>query len=421
MNISKLTTIAGAIAVVIGLSACGGGGSGSSTASTASTASVGTITGFGSVFVNGVEFETNGATIVIDGVPGTEADLAVGMVVAMNGSSSGTTGLALSIDVSDEMEGLVQSNSIPPAGNSGTLVIMGQTVTVDVNTLFESNVAGITTIDQIVAGNVVEVSGYSDGNGAVFATRIEVKAADQATYLVDQPDGVEVKGLVSNLNVAAQTFDVGSMPVNYAGALVDNNVTLANGLFVEIKSVSGIDGSGILVASKVELEDDGVKGHKGNDGEEFEIKAMISTPYNGTSFSMDGNTIVITSNTEFKNGSSTGLTAGVMAEVEGDFNAAGELVAKKISFEDEGDTEVKSTITDIITTGVNSGTITLQDGSVITVTNSTIMKDSRDNGMTPDPRFNLQGLAIGDTVEINLYVDTASGNKIAVKVERDDP
>ncbi|VAW83267.1 hypothetical protein MNBD_GAMMA14-1087, partial [hydrothermal vent metagenome] len=171
MNISKLTTIAGAIAVVIGLSACGGGGSGSSTASTASTASVGTITGFGSVFVNGVEFETNGATIVIDGVPGTEADLAVGMVVAMNGSSSGTTGLALSIDVSDEMEGLVQSNSIPPAGNSGTLVIMGQTVTVDVNTLFESNVAGITTIDQIVAGNVVEVSGYSDGNGAVFATR----------------------------------------------------------------------------------------------------------------------------------------------------------------------------------------------------------------------------------------------------------
>jgi len=110
------------------------------------------------------------------------------MVAELHGSSSGSSGVATSIDISDELEGLVQSNSIPAGGNSGTLVIMGQSVTVDVNTLFESKVASITGIDQIAAGAIVEVNGYSDGTGTVFATRVEVKAADLATCLASHPN-----------------------------------------------------------------------------------------------------------------------------------------------------------------------------------------------------------------------------------------
>ena len=418
MTISRLTNIAGAIAVVLGLSACGGGGSGASS-STASSAAVGTITGFGSIFVNGVEYETGGASIMIDDNPGTESDLAVGMVVELTGSASGTTGVALSINASDELEGIVQSNSV--VAGTGTMVIMGQTVTVDLNTLFESKVAGVTTIDQVAAGHIVEVSGYGDGSGSVFATRIEVKAPDLATYLVDHPNGVEVKGTVSNLDPAMQTFDIGSMTVSYAGAIVDNDVSLAMDLFVEVKSIAGIDGTGVLVASKVELENNGMRGRQGDDGEELEIKAVISTAFDGTRFSMDGTTVIVDTSTTFRSGDSSGLLAGSLVEVEGSFNAAGELVAEKIKFEDEGDTEIQGIVADITTTGVNSGTVTLQDGSVVTVTNSTIMKDSRDNGMTPDTRFNLQALAIGDFVEIHLFVDAASGDSIAVKLERDDP
>ncbi len=421
MNINQLTKVAGAVAIVLGLSACGGGsGGGSSASGTAGTASVGTITGFGSVFVNGVEFQTNSASITIDGVPANESNLAVGMVAELRGSSSGTSGVATSINISDELEGIVQSNSIPPAGNSGTLMIMGQSVTVDVNTLFESKVAGILGIDQIVAGNIVEVSGYSDGTGTVFATRIEVKAATLADYLASHPNGIEVKGLVSNLNIGAQTFDLGSLTVSYAGAIVDNDVNLAKDLYVEVKSTAGIDGTGVLVASKVELQDGGEKGHHGNDGEDFEIKGTISTAFDGTGFGMDGTSVIVGSNTEVEGGTTGALLAGVMVEVSGTFDAAGNLVADKVSFENEGDLERNGTIADINLTGVNSGTITLQDGSVITVTNSTIMKDSRDNGMMPDPRFNLQALAIGDFVELNLFTD-ATGNLVAVKLKREDP
>ncbi|VAW74277.1 hypothetical protein MNBD_GAMMA15-1809 [hydrothermal vent metagenome] len=419
MNIIKLTKVAGAIAIVLGLTACGGGGSGGG--NTASTASVGTITGFGSVFINGVEYETDTANIMIDGMAATESDLAVGMVAEIDGSDNGTSGRALSIDISDELEGIVQSNSIAPMGNSGTMVIMGQTVTINANTLFESDVAGITGIDQIVAGNIVEVSGYGDGTGSVFATLIDVKAVDLATYLIDESDGVEVKGIVSSLDAGAMTFSLGAMPVSYAGAMIDNDVALADGLYVEVKSVAGIDGTGTLVASKVELEDDGVKGHQGDEDEDFEIKGVISTAYDGTSFGMDGTVVLVTDNTGLDDGNTGDLIVGAMVEVEGTFNADGQLVADEIGFENEGDTELESTVTDIVLTGVNSGTVTLQDGSVIVITNSTIMKDSRDVGMMPDTQFNLQALAVGDFVEVNLYTDSVSGDLVAVKLERDDP
>ena len=66
--------------------------------------SIGTITGFGSVHVNGVHFVTTGASIVVDGQPGTESDLRVGQVVRVEGQldSSGTTGTALPLRYTHE-------------------------------------------------------------------------------------------------------------------------------------------------------------------------------------------------------------------------------------------------------------------------------------------------------------------------------
>ena len=51
------------------------------TAQSVQVISSGAITGFGSVFVNGVRFETSSAAFMINGKPGTQADLRVGHVV----------------------------------------------------------------------------------------------------------------------------------------------------------------------------------------------------------------------------------------------------------------------------------------------------------------------------------------------------
>ena len=73
---------------LLALASCGGGTNGTSGSGVTST---GTITAFGSVFVNGVEFSTSGATIVRDGNPATETNLRVGMVVTVNGSRSASS------------------------------------------------------------------------------------------------------------------------------------------------------------------------------------------------------------------------------------------------------------------------------------------------------------------------------------------
>ena len=96
MSLSIFRTLAaGAIALFI--SACGGGGdggiggTGGGGGGTAADVSVGTITAFGSVWVNGVEFKSNTATIKIDDNPHPESDLRVGMVARVDGSISGAS------------------------------------------------------------------------------------------------------------------------------------------------------------------------------------------------------------------------------------------------------------------------------------------------------------------------------------------
>ena len=66
---------------------CGGGSSDDDALGTpAPTVSVGTITGFGSVIVNGVRFDDRTAEVTINDRVATAAQLRVGMVVAVEGS-----------------------------------------------------------------------------------------------------------------------------------------------------------------------------------------------------------------------------------------------------------------------------------------------------------------------------------------------
>jgi len=76
----KIMSIPPALAVTVAMVACGGGYSGTGSTSTPSAASgtarvsIGTITGFGSVHLNGLKFETTSATINADGKAGVQSD-----------------------------------------------------------------------------------------------------------------------------------------------------------------------------------------------------------------------------------------------------------------------------------------------------------------------------------------------------------
>ncbi len=82
-------------ALLLGLNACGGSDSNDNVSpppparATTGVVSVGVITGFGSVYVNGVRYDTSGASVLMDDQAAAESALKVGQYVELKGHSHG--------------------------------------------------------------------------------------------------------------------------------------------------------------------------------------------------------------------------------------------------------------------------------------------------------------------------------------------
>ncbi|MFA9421836.1 MAG: DUF5666 domain-containing protein, partial [Gammaproteobacteria bacterium] len=184
----KLAKYLNLIFVTAILTSCGGGGGGGDTVAGIGGTGIssGTVTGFGSVFVNGVEFETSGTVFDIDDSgTGSQDDLALGMIVTVNGivNDDGVTGSATSISFDDQLQGPVSNLSLPDLdGENRTFSILGTTVHISaIDTVFD--VTGLLSgtpfgFDQIANGNNVEVSGFFNTAGGLVATRVELKATN---------------------------------------------------------------------------------------------------------------------------------------------------------------------------------------------------------------------------------------------------
>jgi hypothetical protein len=419
MKNSKIAWALLALAGGVGLGACGGGGDGSASAK---NTTVGVVTGFGSVYVNGCEYETDSASISIDGAPGTEDDLSVGDVVEVTGPSNCVNGTATSIKYADELEGVVDDVSGMAAG-VGTMIVMGQNITVNDLTIFddETPLGSVPTINDVAQDHVVEISGFGIGSGEIVATRIEVKALSLAGYA----DDIEIKGVVSGHNPATQTFMIGNLEIDYGTqpAILDGMAEITDDLYVEAMASAYTSGAPYtMVAVKVELEDDGEIGHQGDDEEEFEIKGMLTAAYDGNSktFAINDQLVVVDDNTEYQGVTTSQMNSSNLGmlymEVEGKFNADGVLIAEEVELEDDDvndSSEVQGTVSNLVSTDTNNGTFTV-NGVDLTVTNDSIMKDSE--GATPESRFNLSFLRDGDFVEV--HYDAATG--MVIKLERDD-
>ncbi len=329
----RLGTIGALLATVatLALSACGGGGGGG-IGGTGATAGVsfGTITGFGSVFVNGVEFKSGSAEIRIDDTLHLESDLRQGMIVRVDGSISGATANAITVDgaIKGRVEQVLDANR---------MVVMGQTVRIDDQTRFENGIVP-------VAGEFVEVHGLVVADGIVAAGFIERK-----TTLPTPP--FAVKGLVKSHDTGARTFVLGTLTVSYAGAVTSDMPGGSwNGLQVEVKGLACAGNPVCGTLSSVSKVEPG--GLRVADAPNAEVEGFVAS---GTSASFKlGNQAVVTSgSTRFEGGVAGEITVGVKLEVEGVLSA-GVLSATKVSFRDNVRLEG-----DVASIDVAGGTLTL--------------------------------------------------------------
>ena len=381
------------------LAGCGGGES-QVTGIDRLGVSSGTVTGFGSVFVNGVEFETGSATFTIDGQPGVESDLKIGQVVTITGSidTNGTTGTANSVVYDDDIEGPVSRIDL----SANSFVVLGQTVLVDGDTSFEPGIVPA-SLAGLAVGDVVEVSGFVDGSLGIRATHIERKPAG----------GVfELKGVVDSLDDVASTFQINGFTVEFASATLDGFASgvISNGDFVEAKGTD-FGASGELIATEVEFEDQGLPGE---DGDEVEIEGFVTRFVSATDFDVSGVPVTTNGQTEYGGGSSASLALNVKVEVEGTLNANGVIVAEEIEFRPEADIRLTALL-DSVDSGSNSLTML---GVVIRVNALTRFEDKSSAEVV---QFSLASVAAGDYLAIRGSADTAgTADMLATRLERED-
>ncbi len=421
MKTMTITTILGASIV---LAACGGTSSTPTPVTIAPppppggqnptpTTAVGPISGFGSIIVNGVRYNTDNADFIINGKSGSQADLGVGSYVTVEASvdSSGNA-TAQSVKYNDQVQGPI--SSIDTVNNR--MVVLGQTVIIDGNTSFDSQITPKSLLG-LAVGDIVEISGTGDADGNIIASRVEREPAGSE---------YEIRGVVANLDTNALTFTINQLTIDYSQAVLEDFGTnsLVNGLLVDAEGTT-LNNADALIATKVEYEgadgrdDDSV----GNENDEAEIEGIVTEFQSGSNFKVAGVPITTNGSTRYKYGTATDIALNVRLEVEGRYDAAQTLVAEEIEFKNgsssstsssnNNDLKVETTLDAVNTT---NNTITIF-GIDFEVDASTRYEDDSSANLRT---FGFANLAAGDYLEVKGY-DRGGSILYASKIERDDP
>jgi len=314
---------------LLALASCGGGTGGTGAAGGGTNGvSIGVMTK-GSTIVNGVRFEDTTANIFIDDTPKTAAALQSGMVVKVLGTvnDDGINGTAQRVKALIEVRGQVEVADVFPLENPQRLVVLGQTVIVDDQTVYSNllNLAAITT------PTLIEVHGLRDATGRVRATRIEANTAQMGDNTVDEIRGVVSGGAVGSNPTA---FNLGSQAVNASGAVIaPAGGSYQNGSVVEVHCTARpCTPGGVFQASRIVIESAEDSAFQPSSGQRFEAEGLISgfTAHPG-SFSVAGTPATTTGSTRFEGGVATDLANNIKVEAEGAWNGS-TLVASKIEF-----------------------------------------------------------------------------------------
>jgi Domain of unknown function (DUF5666) len=310
---STLSRPIGAALTVLSLCvlvACGGGSGGSASEAVpptnvtppteAPTAVSGTITGFGSVIIDGVKFDDSKTSVAMGTNPaattaGTLTDLKLGMRV------EGTVKNGVMTDL------VVQASLIGPIGAvnvvGSTLTVYGQTVTVLSTGATPTAYEGVAGLSGLALSDVVEVHGTVDANKRLTATRVERKPQG------DLAKGVRLGGLVAQLDNTAKTFKFNDLTVDYSAAnLLPTGSTPANGAMAVVYA-DAAPVAGVLRAKALKLE-------RPEQGSHFGIGGRINVFVSAAQFNLGGIRVDASAAT-FEGGTAADLAAGVSVGVEG--------------------------------------------------------------------------------------------------------
>ncbi|MFO1340101.1 MAG: DUF5666 domain-containing protein [Burkholderiaceae bacterium] len=208
-------------ALLFGLAACGGGDPSPAAEQTlANTAPdgrqsalqvSGTVTGLGRLAVDGVRYDTAGATVRTEADPSapavtTASALQLGQRVTLQASNGQAT------------EVVIQPSLFGPVGavhlDARSFTVYGQAVVVRTEGEGRTVFAGASGLAALAVGDAVEVHGNLQADKSLLATRVERKAKTELGK------GVKVGGRIAALNLDTRRFKFNDMTVDFSAATV---------------------------------------------------------------------------------------------------------------------------------------------------------------------------------------------------------
>lgn len=357
----------------------------------------GPVESFGSIYLNGVRFDTRTAEITINGRRATEGALELGMLVRVEGEvePKADQGVAEKVTYDRVLKGHVET--VSDAGlNRKALVVLGQVVLVNAEIAF----GGGTTFEDLQAGMQVEVSGIRDGDGHLVATRVEhllQEAADEPAF--------DVEGHIQAVDNAQKTFVLQQLVVDYASATMEGGSggDLVEGQFVEVRG--GTYQNGVLQAQSVHIDDENISIAAGTWSQ---VEGIVEAFDSLASFQVRG-VKVNAENARVVRGSLNQLGLGVRLAVEGTMDDEGRLNASEVTLKLPSEASATGVVEDI---DAAAGEFTVF-GNRFTVDRATGYDD---RSAVANRFFRLRNLNVGDVVEV--FSRRVDGRHIVTRIRR---
>lgn len=415
--------------ISLSVMSCGGGAI--ATAGISGTGIVfGAITGFGSIFVNGVEYETDNATFNVDGEIVTSQDqLKIGMVVKLETTAfDNGTFEADNVVYDDSIEGPITSTVDPVPGQSDKkeFTVLGVQVVVSASTTsFHDSSTGVPAVsfETLAQRDVIEVSGFVDStSGKINATLIEKKDELPSSGTIP-PVPVEIHVTVPDPAPApgpTGSFSVLGLTVNYdANTVFDDvpNDLLVPGLAIEVKGLFD-SATDTIQANEIEGEDDdGVLGSGGSGSSPISLSLqglIVGIDVTQTMFSINSIPVEVDASVVSADIINQ-LVEGMNVEVEGVVEN-GVLKADQLEIR-EGNSEFKAFVQsrDLTAQTLNIAFPGVTGSILLQLDSQSIIEDENRSPIT------LSDILVGDDVKVKARELNDEWRVISLKRKRNEP
>ena len=205
----------------------------------------GTVTGFGSIVVDGVSYDSasasfKGSTSVTELDSAAPSDVQLGAQVQLTLNAQGQ---ATEVQVMPDVSGVVQAGSVASHG----FTLNG--LFIRTNTLPQPHYIGISGLSSVRSGMHLAVSGMW---GLDAASRPYLQAT-QILLLPNSDNSARLSGVISALNAASQSFQLDNVTVRYTAgtATMPAGTALKDGMLVNVWSRAPMSNGPMVIQADV--------------------------------------------------------------------------------------------------------------------------------------------------------------------------